>query len=106
MRDNDFTKLLRWPGCRVSQYEIDEKALTLRLWVRRKRGDRKLIRSSCGRNFTDAPDYSEREVRDLPWGEYRTTVVIEVYRVCCPNCGVKVEKIPPVTEQGAIQQAL
>src|SRR6202011_1204968 len=21
-------------------------------------------------------------------------VVIEVYRVCCPNCGVKVEKVP------------
>ncbi len=33
-------------------------------------------------------------MRDLPWGEYRTTVVIEVYRVCCPQCGVKVEKVP------------
>jgi transposase len=33
-------------------------------------------------------------VRDLPWGEYRTTVIIEVYRVCCPQCGVKVEKVP------------
>jgi transposase len=33
-------------------------------------------------------------VRDLPWGEYRTTVIIEVYRVCCPQCGVRVEKVP------------
>jgi len=32
-------------------------------------------------------------VQDLPWGEYRTTVVVEVYRVRCPDCGVKVEKI-------------
>ena len=62
--------------------------------MRRKRGNRKLICSGCGRKFTDAHDYREREVRDLPWGEYRTTVVIEVYRVCCPNCGVKVEKVP------------
>jgi transposase len=53
-----------------------------------------LIWSGCGRKFTDAHDYNEREVRDLPWGEYRTTVVIEVYRVCCPQCGVKVEKVP------------
>jgi transposase len=37
---------------------------------------------------------TKREVRDLPWGEYRTTVIIEVYRVCCPQCGVKVEKVP------------
>ena len=91
MRDNDFTKILGWPGYRVYQSEIDEKGKTLRLWVRRKRGNRKLICSGCGRKFTEAHDY---RVRDLPWGEYRTTVVIEVYRVCCPNCGVKVEKVP------------
>jgi hypothetical protein len=26
------------------------------------------------------PRFYEREVRDLPWSEYRTTVVIELYR--------------------------
>jgi len=36
----------------------------------------------------------EREVLDLPWWEYRTTVVIELYRVRCPGCGVKAEKVP------------
>ena len=36
----------------------------------------------------------EREVRDLPWSEYRATVVIELYRVRCPDCGVKAEKVP------------
>src|ERR1035437_5811704 len=91
MRDNEFTKILGWPGYR---HEIEEAAKTLRLWVRRKRGNRKLICSGCGRKFSDAHDCREREVRDLPWGEYRTTVVIEVYRVCCPQCGVRVEKVP------------
>src|ERR1035437_6119657 len=94
MRDNEFTKILGWPGYRVYRHEIDETAKTLRLWVRRKRGNRKLICSGCGRKFSDAHDGREREVRDLPWGEYRTTVVIEVYRVCCPQCGVRVEKVP------------
>ena len=37
---------------------------------------------------------SEREVRDLPCMESRTTVVVEVYRVCCPDCGIKMEKVP------------
>jgi transposase len=94
MRDNEFTKILGWPGYRVYRHEIDEAAKTLRLWVRRKRGNRKLICSGCGRKFSEAHDYNEREVRDLPWGEYRTTVIIEVYRVCCPNCGIRVEKVP------------
>jgi len=31
-------------------------------------------------------------VRDLPCFEYRTTVVIELYRVQCPECGLKTEK--------------
>src|ERR1700722_19330519 len=94
MRDNEFTKILGWPGYRVFRHEIDETAKTLRLWVRRKRGNRKLICSGCGRKISDVHDFREREVRDLPWGEYRTTVVSAVYRMCCPQCGVRVEKVP------------
>ena len=33
-------------------------------------------------------------MRDLPCFEFRTTVVIELYRVRCPVCGVKTEKVP------------
>ena len=41
-----------------------------------------------------AYDSNERAVRDLPWSEFRTTVHIEVYRVKCPDSGVKIEKVP------------
>ena len=41
----------------------------------------------------DIREICEREVRDLPWGEYAVTVVIERYRVNCPRCGVKAEKV-------------
>jgi len=92
--DNEFTRILQWPGYGVYQQRIDEKNKILELWVRRKRGNRKLERSGCGRKFADAYDSKERAVRDLPWSEFRTTVHIEVYRVKCPDCGVKVEKVP------------
>ena len=92
--DNEFTRILQWPGYRVYRQEIDEKNKTLDLWVRRKRGNRKLECSGCGRKFSDAHDCRERAVRDLPWSEFRTAVHIEVYRVKCPDCGVKVEKVP------------
>ena len=93
MRDTDFTKILRWPGYRVYQHEINEAAKTLRLWVRRKRRPRPLICSGCGTRVREVHDISEREVRDLPWGEYRTTVIVEIYRVRCPDCGVKIERV-------------
>ncbi len=93
MRHNDWTKILGWPGYAVYQQEIDEKAKTLKLWVRRKRGNLRLICSGCGRRIGQAADVTEREVRDLPCFEYRTTVVIEVYRVRCPDCGLKIEKV-------------
>jgi hypothetical protein len=33
-------------------------------------------------------------VRDLPCFQFRTTVVVELYRVRCPECGIKTEKVP------------
>lgn len=104
MRDNDFTKILAWPGYRVYGHEIDESAKTLKLWVRRKRGNRKLVCSGCGEKFEEYHDVTEREVRDLPWGEFRTTVVIEVYRVRCADCGVRVEKVPQLPSKAPFRQ--
>lgn len=51
--DKEFTKILSWPGYRVYRHEIDEKAKTLTLWIRRKRGNRKMECSGCGRKFSD-----------------------------------------------------
>ena len=94
MSENEWTKILGWPGYRVYRSEIHEEAKTLRLWVRRKRGNRRLECSGCGQRIGKVAEVYEREVRDLPWSEYRTTVVIELYRVRCPDCGIKAEKVP------------
>ena len=93
MSENEWTKILGWPGYGVYRSEINEVAKTLRLWVRRKRGNRKLECSGCGRRVNEIVESYEREVRDLPWSEYRATVVIELYRVRCPDCGIKAEKV-------------
>src|ERR1700751_5703984 len=39
MSESEWTKILGWPGYRVYRSEINEAAKTLRLWVRRKRGE-------------------------------------------------------------------
>lgn len=94
MRDNDWSRVLGWPGYKVYRHEIDDRAKTLKLWVRRKRGNRQLVCSGCGKQVSAIAEIYEREVRDLPCFEYLTTVVVELYRVRCPNCGVKAEKVP------------
>ena len=76
------------------RHEIDEQKRTLKLWVRRKRGHRVLLCSGCGAKCPRVEEVREREVRDLPWRKYQTTVVVEFYRVRCPNCGLKVERVP------------
>jgi transposase len=102
--DDEFTRILAWPGYRVYQHEIDEKAKTLRLWIRRKRGNRKIVCSVCGRKFGDVYDISERAVRDLPWSAFTATVFVEVYRVNCPDCGVKREKVPLLPSKAPFSQ--
>jgi transposase len=102
--DNEFTRILQWPGYRVYQHAIDEKNKTLELWVRRKRGNRKLECSGCGRKFEEAYDANEQAVRDLLWSTFTTTVHIEVYRVKCPDCGVKIEKVPLLPSKAPFSQ--
>lgn len=102
--DNEFTKILAWPGYRVYQHEIDENAKTLKLWIRRKLGNRKIECSGCGRKFSDIYDTSERAVRDLPWSAFTATVMVEVYRVNCPDCGVKREKVPLLPSKAPFSQ--
>ncbi len=75
------------------RHELDEEAKTLKLWVRRKPVHRGFECRGCGRRLHQVHDVREREIRDLPWSVYRATVVVEVHRLRCPECGVRVEKI-------------
>jgi len=95
VREHDWTSVLGWPGYRVYRKEIDEKAKKLRLWVRRKKAGLKLICSGCGQHVAASrvQEICEREVRDLPCFEYTTTVVVETYRLKCPRCGFRAEKV-------------
>jgi hypothetical protein len=40
MRDNDWTRVLGWPGYKVYRHEIDEAGKRLKLWVRRRRANK------------------------------------------------------------------
>src|SRR5260221_6697470 len=90
----DWTKVLGWPGYRVYHSHIDEARRLLTLRVRRKRGNRKLTCAHCGRRVYDIRAVYERKVRDLPCFEFQTAVLVECYRIRCPDCGLKAERNP------------
>ena len=96
MEKRDLTRLLGWPGYRVYRYEVDEAAGTLKVWVRKKPLHRGFACSGCGRRVHAVVATWEREVADLDCFEFRTTVVIDVHRLNCVECGPKVEKIEQV----------
>jgi transposase len=49
--------------------------------------------SGCGRTVVEIAEINEREVRDLSCFEYRTTIVVELYRLRCLDCGIKAENV-------------
>src|ERR1017187_9785511 len=71
--ENDWTKVLGFPGYRVYKQEIDEEHKHLKLWIRRKRGNRSLICAGCGRRVHQMHEVYDREIRDLPVFEYQST---------------------------------
>lgn len=106
LRDSDWTKVLGWPGCRVFQSEINEKAKTLKLWVRRKSLNGKLVCSDCGRGVTGIHDVYEREVLDLSCFDYKTTVIAELYRLRCPHCGMKTDRVEQLPSKAPFSKRL
>ena len=67
MRGNDWTRVLGWPGYKVYRHEIDEPGKRLKLWVRRKRANKLLVCSGCGKPRGEIVASYEREVRDQRW---------------------------------------
>jgi transposase len=93
MTEREFSRILGWPGYKVYRHEIDEAKRTLRLWARRKRGNKILICGNCGGRAQRVDEVREREIRDLPWRKYETWLVVEYYRVNCPKCGWRTERV-------------
>ena len=70
----DTQILLTFPStCKNAMLpQIDEEHKQLKLWIRRKRGNRSMTGAGCGRRVHKMHEVYEREIRDLPCFEYQT----------------------------------
>ena len=91
------TRILRLAGYAAYAHELEETTNRLTLWVRQTADEPHYACGGCGISSRDVHSWSERRVRDLPWGPWQVWLVIEVHRVRCPRCGVRTERLPFVT---------
>ena len=93
------TRLLRLTGYGVYTHEFDETTSRLTLWVRQVAAAPYYVCGGCGISVSarEVYSWSERRVRDLPWGTWQVWLVLEVHRVRCRRCGVRTERLPFVT---------
>src|ERR1035437_5235726 len=79
--ENDWTKVLGFPGYRVYQQEIDEEHQQLKLWIRRKRGNRSMTCAGCGSLIRCAePQYPSLQIRRKDVRDPRSWIMRALWR--------------------------
>ena len=65
------------------------------MWLRQVGGAPNFTCSGCGIGvgLTFVHSVKERRVRDLPWGAWKVSLIVEVHRLRCRRCGVRTERI-------------
>jgi transposase len=91
------SRILRLPGYGVYACETKETTETLTLWVRQTSAEPSYVCGGCGISVADVHSWTERRLRDLPWGTWQVWLMVEIHRVRCRRCGVRTERLPFVT---------
>jgi transposase len=93
MPEEIIRRILRLDGYEVFDTVFDETEMTVTLRLRQNPRDPFHTCGGCGIGVRDIHSSRERSVRDLPWGEWKLWLVVEMHRVVCPRCGVKTEQL-------------
>ena len=72
---------------------MSEKSKTPEVWIELIRETGLMICSGCGQACDKVHDWEERWVRDLPILDAQTHLCVQRFRVACPTCGPKVERL-------------
>src|SRR5262249_5883089 len=94
MPEEIVTRILRLPGYGAYRWDVDDGAHTLTLWIRQTAEEPYYVCGGCGISVRGIHSWTERRLRDLPWGTWTVWLRVEVHRVRCRRCGVRTERLP------------
>ena len=94
MPEEIVARILRLPGYGIAGWALDEGANTLTLSIRQTAEEPYYVCGGCGISVREIHSWTERRLRDLPWGTWTVWLRVEVHRVRCRRCGVRTEQLP------------
>lgn len=94
MPEEIVARILRLPGYGICGWDIDEGANTLTLSIRQTAAEPSYVCGGCGISVREIHSWTERRLRDLPWGTWTVWLRVEVHRLRCRRCGVRTERLP------------
>jgi transposase len=94
MPEEIVTRLPRLPGYGVDAWDADDATTTLTLSIRQTAAEPYYVCGGCGISVREIHSWTERRLRDLPWGIWTVWLRVEVHRVRCRRCGVRTERLP------------
>ena len=93
--ENELTSIVGFPNYRVASVDFEDDSLSSRAWVRLQRSGRRApVCSGCGRATAKRRDWKIRSWEDLPWAGHPVTLMCAVWRLRCPRCGIRSERVP------------
>ena len=97
MPSSNVTALLgEWEAYRigvVQRFPAGQHGPKPEVWIELIRESGPFVCSGCGRSFDRPHDWEERWVRDLPILDAETHVWLQRFRVDCPDCGRRLERL-------------
>src|SRR2546425_10385124 len=88
------TRILRLPGYGVYAWEADEETNTLTLAIRQTAQEPYYVCGGCGIAGRYVHSWTERRIRDLPWGTWRGRLATPVLRGRRLRLGVRAGRPP------------
>ena len=101
MRCN-LTTLLGIKGYRISGIAVEERKGRRVAVIDLIRSRRTFECGVCGRRLKKAHSHWGIEIKHLPLWEYSTILRLTRYRVHCPACGLTMERMPFIAEEGRV----
>ena len=93
-RHEYLTTLLGIPGWYVAGTELRRRKGRSEAVLLLDREEAAYTCGGCGQVYTEARPWRIQEVQHLLLWEFVTVLRIQKYRVVCPGCGVKAERLP------------
>jgi transposase len=75
MPEEIVSRILRLPGYGVYAWEAEEAIGTLRLRIRQLAVEPSYECGGCGISVREIHSWTERQIRDLPWGTWQVWLV-------------------------------